>query len=806
MSTLSQQQQEGVPQMMVRKRSGTLVPVDFNKILKRVNQLCRDDLTCVAKADIVKKTINGLYDGVTTSELDNLAARNAHAMSTHHWHYNSLAGRIAISNLHKETKEKFSEVVTDLYNYHNSNKHQPLVARPFYETVMKHAEKLDAAIQHDRDYEYTYFGFKTLEYSYLLKINNVIVERPQHMLMRTALAIHEDDVDEAIKTYGYLSEKYYTHATPTLLNAGRIKNQLSSCYLMSVNDNTSSIFGNLWDCAVISQTAGGIGLNLSNIRGNGAFLASSNGYTSGIVPLLRLHDANVGYIDQGGRRPGALAAFLEPWHVDVFDFLDCKKNSGKEEFRARNLFYGLWIPDLFMWRVFNDENWTLMCPVRCPGLNDVYGQEFEDLYSQYERDGKGSRTIKAQALWQHIVETQSETGTPYMLYKDHINHKSNQKNLGPIRCSNLCTEIVQYTEADQEGAVCNLASICLNKFMSTSQDYGGRFDYDFAKLKEVTKLVVYNLNKLIDNSWYPMRGGDDNGGKDKTDLFKHSNLRHRPIGIGVQGLADTFAQLRFPFDSDGAKQLNKYIFETMYYAALEASCELAEKYGPYETYEGSPISQGILQFDMWTDEETGQSVQPIAPHNNWEALRDKIKKHGVRNSLLLTAMPTASTAQILGNNESIESFTNNVYSRRVSAGEFQLVNKYLFKDLVDLGLWTPSIRNQILLEKGSIQNIPEIPNNLKKLYKTVWEISQKVVIDLAADRAPFICQSQSLNIHMAEPTYKKISSMHFYGWKKGLKTGQYYLRTKSATEAIPFTLDTPSISCTREANCFNCGS
>jgi ribonucleoside-diphosphate reductase alpha chain len=711
------------------------------------------------------RVIEGLYEGVTTSQLDNLAAEVAASMTTTHPDYALLASRISVSNLHKSTKKSFSETMTDLYEYvdEKTGKKAPLLADDVYKIVNDNAEMLDSSIIYDRDFGYDYFGFKTLERSYLLKVNGQIAERPQHMLMRVSIGIHKDDIDAAVQTYELMSERWFTHATPTLFNAGTPKPQMSSCFLLTMKDDSiGGIYDTLKQCSQISQSAGGIGLSIHNVRATGSYIRGTNGTSNGIVPMLRVFNDTARYVDQGGgKRKGSFAIYLEPWHPDVFDFLDLKKNHGKEEQRARDLFYAMWIPDLFMERVESDGEWTLLCPDECPGLYDAYGKNFKKLYEKYEKEGKGRKTIKAQDLWYKILESQIETGTPYMLYKDAANEKSNQKNLGTIRSSNLCTEIMEYTSED-EVAVCNLASMALPKYVKD-----GKFDHE--RLFEVTYQATKNLNKIIDNNFYPIPEA------------KNSNLRHRPIGLGVQGLADTFILMRYPFDSEKAQQLNKDIFETIYYAAVTASKDLAMEDGAYETFKGSPISEGKFQFDLWG----------VTPSDRWEwdVLRDEVVKHGVRNSLLLAPMPTASTAQILGNNEAFEPYTSNIYTRRTLSGEFAVVNKHLLRDLVKLNLWNDSLKHKLIAANGSVQDIDEIPENLKELYKTVWEISQKTIIDMAADRGAYIDQSQSLNIFLEDPNFAKLTSMHFYGWKKGLKTGMYYLRTKAAADAIKFTVD-----------------
>uniref|UniRef100_H3D2J8 Ribonucleoside-diphosphate reductase n=1 Tax=Tetraodon nigroviridis TaxID=99883 RepID=H3D2J8_TETNG len=755
--------------MHVIKRDGRQEAVSFDKITSRVQKLCYGlNSEFVDPAQITLKVIQGLYSGVTTAELDTLAAETAATLTTKHPDYAILAARIAVSNLHKETKKVFSDVMEDLYNYVNPlNKlHSPMISKETLHIIRENKARLNSAIIYDRDFSYNFFGFKTLERSYLLKINGkaVVAERPQHMLMRVAVGIHQADMEAAIETYNLLSERWFTHASPTLFNAGTNRSQLSSCFLLTMKDDSiEGIYDTLKQCALVSKSAGGIGLAVSCIRATGSYIAGTNGKSNGLVPMLRVYNNTARYVDQGGnKRPGAFAVYLEPWHSDVFDFLELKKNTGKEEQRARDLFFALWIPDLFMKRVESNQDWSLMCPSECPGLTDCWGEEFEELYTRYEKEGRAKRVVKAQQLWYAIIESQTETGTPYMLYKDACNRKSNQQNLGTIRCSNLCTEIVEYTSKD-EVAVCNLASIALNMYVTPQRTY------DFHKLASVTKTIVKNLNKIIDINYYPVPEA------------KRSNLRHRPIGIGVQGLADAFILMRHPYESPEAQLLNTQIFETIYHAALEASCELAAEFGPYQTYAGSPVSRGVLQYDMW-----GKTPTDLW---DWTALKEKIAKHGVRNSLLLAPMPTASTAQILGNNESFEAYTSNIYTRRVLSGEFQIVNPHLLKDLTERGLWSDGMKNQLIAHNGSIQNIPEIPDDLKQLYKTVWEISQKTVLKMAADRGAFIDQSQSLNIHIAEPNYGKLTSMHFYGWKLGLKTGMYYLRTKPAANPIQFTLN-----------------
>jgi ribonucleoside-diphosphate reductase alpha chain len=752
--------------MYVIKRDGRKEAVKFDKITARIIKMCYGLDPLVSPEAVAMKVIEGIYDGVSTTDLDNLAAEVAAAKTIDHPDYALLASRIAVSNLHKETKKSFSDVMEDLYKYIDPKTGQraSLLADDVYEVIMNNREMLDSSIIYDRDFRYDYFGFKTLTRSYLLKLNGEIAERPQQMLMRVAVGIHKGDLTQAIKTYNLMSEGWFTHATPTLFNAGTPKPQMSSCFLLTMKDDSiEGIYDTLKSCAQISQSAGGIGLAIHNIRATGSYIKGTNGTSNGIVPMLRVFNDTARYVDQGGgKRKGSFAMYMEPWHADVFDFLDLKKNFGKEEQRARDLFYALWIPDLFMQRVEDNGDWTLMCPHECPGLSDTYGTEFEALYTQYEQEGKGRKTVKAQDLWFKILESQIETGTPYMLYKDAANNKSNQKNLGTIKSSNLCTEIMEYTAPD-EVAVCNLASLALPKFVTED----GGFDHD--KLFEVTYQATINLNRIIDGNFYPV------------EEARKSNMRHRPIGLGVQGLADAFIMLRYPFESEEARALNREIFETIYYASMTASKDLAKAEGPYETYAGSPVSQGIFQFDMWG----------VTPSSRWEwdVLKEEVKTHGVRNSLLLAPMPTASTAQILGNNECFEPYTSNIYTRRVLSGEFIIVNKHLLKDLVREGLWTKEMRQKLMASNGSVQNIHEIPQYIKDLYKTAWEISQKSIIEMAADRGAYICQSQSLNIFMENANFGKLTSMHFYGWKKGLKTGMYYLRTKAATDAIKFTVD-----------------
>ena len=754
--------------MFVIKRDGHKEPVMFDKITARIKKLCYSLNPLVDPVRVSMRVIEGLYDGVTTSELDNLAAEVSATMTTSHPDYATLAARISVSNLHKNTKKSFSETMADLYNYVNprTEKKAPLLSDEVYSVIKKNAEKLDSTIIYNRDFNYDYFGFKTLERSYLLRLNGVVVERPQHMLMRVSVGIHYDDLDSAIETYNLMSKKFFTHATPTLFNSGTPKPQLSSCFLLAMQeDSIDGIYDTLKQTAKISQSAGGIGLSIHNIRSTGSYISGTNGTSNGIVPMLRVFNDTARYVDQGGgKRKGSFAIYIEPWHSDIFDFLDLKKNHGKEEMRARDLFYAMWIPDLFMKRVESNEDWTLMCPNECPGLYDCHSEEFEKLYLNYEKEGKGRKTIKARELWEKILESQIETGTPYMLYKDACNRKSNQKNLGTIRSSNLCTEILEYT-SKEEIAVCNLASIALPMFVKNNS-------FDHKELFNVTKRVTKNLNKVIDRNYYPVKEAEN------------SNFRHRPIGLGVQGLADTFIKLRMPFTSDEAKALNQDIFETIYYAALTASMEEAQRDGTYKSYKGSPISKGEFQHNMW-----GVKDEDLSGRWDWAKLRKDIKKNGVRNSLLVAPMPTASTSQILGNNECFEPYTSNIYTRRVLSGEFIVVNKHLLEDLVKLGLWNEELKQELMKANGSIQHIDFIPQDIKDLYKTVWELSMKDIIDMARHRGYFIDQSQSLNLFMEGATMAKLTSMHFYAWKSGLKTGMYYLRTKSAVDAIKFTLD-----------------
>ena len=755
--------------MQVVNRKGERENVRFDAILEKLSGLTDGlDTNWVDAANLTKLTIEGLYDGVTTRELDQLAAETAASLASHHPDYSKLAARICVDDLHRSTKETFSEVITDLREFIDpeSGEHAPLISAEIYEIIMANKETLDNYIDYNRDFNYDYFGFKTLERSYLLKLNGEVAERPQHMLMRVAVGIHHGSIEKALETYDLMSQGYFTHATPTLFNSGTPTPQMSSCFLLTMQDDSLvGIYDTLKQCALISKSAGGIGLSIHHIRSKGSYIKGTNGESNGIVPMLRVFNDTARYVDQGGgKRKGSIAIYLEPWHPDIIQFLDLRKNHGKEELRARDLFYALWTPDLFMERVEQNADWSFFCPNECPGLQDAYGEEFKQLYESYEAQGLARETVPARTVWDKVVEAQIETGTPYMLYKDSANIKSNQKNLGTIRSSNLCTEIMEYTAKD-EVAVCNLASIALPRFVNQETK-----QFDFQKLYDVTYHVTGNLNRVIDVNYYPV------------EEARNSNMRHRPIGLGVQGLADTFAMLGMYFESDEAKALNKEIFETIYFASCTASKDAAIVEGPYSSFKGSPASEGILQFDLWgMNEHSGRW--------DWDSLKAEIVEHGMRNSLLLAPMPTASTSQILGNNECFEAFTSNLYVRRTLSGEFVVTNKHLINDLIDLGLWSLEMKDEILRHKGSIQAIAGIPEHIKELYKTTWEIKQKNVIDMAADRGAYIDQSQSMNIHMIDANPAKVTSMHFYGWRKGLKTGMYYLRTKAAADAIQFTVE-----------------
>ena len=841
----------------VTKRNGTKESISFDKILNRIKSL--GDGLSINFTSLAKKIIDRLYDEIPTTLIDELTAQQCASLATTHPHYGILASKILISNCHKNTDGNFLKICEKLYQFKDIHNNQSsILSDNQIELIRKNYTDYENMIDYNRDYLIDYFGFKTLERAYLLKINGKIIERPQHMWMRVAICIHNGQLDKVRETYDLMSQKYFTHATPTLFNAGTPRPQLSSCYLISMeSDSIRGIYNTLGDCAAISKWAGGIGLHIHNIRCAGSHIRGTNGTSNGIVPMLRVFNNTARYVDQGGgKRAGSFAIYLEPWHGDIEEFLEMKKNHGDEEARARDLFYALWIPDLFMKRIGENGDWTLMCPDKCPGLSDVYGDEFDTLYQKYEKEGKGNKTMKARDLWFKILDSQIETGTPYMLYKDACNKKSNQKNIGTIKSSNLCTEIIEYSD-ENETAVCNLASIALSKFVKDTKSpftdeitiytkndckwcdllkallkrksiefkqtninvddfdefkkthnvdtlpilyhgdklIGGysatlnllRNTFDYELLHKVTKVVTNNLNNVIDINFYP------------TDKTKTSNMRHRPIGIGVQGLADALAMMDIPFHSDEAKNINKLVFETMYHAALEMSMEIAKEKEPYSTFQGSPASQGILQFDMW-------NVTPTDRYD-WNALKNNIKTHGIRNSLLLAPMPTASTSQILGNNECFEPFTSNIYVRRTIAGEFVCINKFLLKELIELGLWTDSIKNQIIKHSGSVQDVVGIPKALKEKYKIVWEIPMKHILEMAADRGAFICQSQSTNLWMKEPTYNKLTAMHFYAWKKGLKTGIYYLRTKAKAAPQQFTIEPDKNNVEEdEEECLMCGS
>ena len=783
--------------MRVIKRNDEMEDVSFDKVLNRLKNLS-SGLT-IDVSEIAQKVCSRIYDGVKTYELDELAAYLCSSMSIEHPDYSILASRIIISNHHKNTSPSFSETIHILYNNKDNHDNQvPLVSDELYNIVNKNKEKLNTHIDYQRDYLFDYFGFKTLERAYLLRVNKKIIERPQHMWMRVAIGIHGNDIKDVLHTYDLMSKKYFTHATPTLFNAGTNRPQLSSCFLCSINDDSvAGIFDTLKEVALISKYAGGIGLHIHQIRGNGSQIRGTNGTSNGIIPMLRVFNNTARYIDQEGKRLGSIAIYLETWHSDIESFLELKKNHGSEEDRCRDLFLALWISDLFMERVKNEGKWSLMCPDKCKGLSDVYGDDFKKLYEKYESEGKYYKQINAQDLWFKILEAQIEQGVPYILYKDAANRKSNQKNLGTIKSSNLCAEVLIYSSQEETG-VCNLASICLPTYVDD-----GVFNFD--KLHEITKVITKNLNKVIDKNFYPI------------EKARISNLKHRPIGIGVQGLADVFIKLRYPFESENAKQLNKEIFETIYHAAVEASMELSKKryniindikninskildedinnyinefeknipnpkyIGAYSSFEGSPMSQGLFQFDLWNAEPSSRY--------DWDKLRTDIMEYGIRNSLLLSPMPTASTSQIMGFNESFEPFTNNIFQRKTLSGEFIVINKYLINDLISKGLWNKELKDTIVLHEGSVQNIPEIDDEMKGIYKTAWEIKQRNIIDMSADRGQYICQTQSLNIFMEEPDFQKLSSMHFYGHSKGLKTGSYYLLTRPKAKTQQFTID-----------------
>jgi ribonucleotide reductase alpha subunit len=780
--------------MKVIKRNGEYEDVSFDKVLMRLKNLSND--LNINVSEIAQKVCSRIYDGVKTSELDEMAAYLCSSMSLDNPEYNLLASRIIISNHHKNTSPSFSETVQILYDnkdIHNMN--SPLVSDELYEIVTKNKEKLNTYIDYQRDFSFDYFGFKTLERAYLIRVNKKVTERPQHMWMRVAIGIHGNDIREVLQTYDLLSKKYFTHATPTLFNSGTRRPQLSSCFLCSVNDDSvSGIYDSLKEMALISKYAGGIGIHIHQVRGKGSYIRGTNGISNGIIPMLRVFNNTARYIDQAGKRLGSIAVYLETWHCDIEAFLELKKNHGSEEERCRDLFMALWVSDLFMERVKSNKQWSLMCPDKCPGLSDVYGDDFNKLYESYERDGRYNKQINAQDLWFKILESQIEQGVPYILYKDAANRKSNQKNLGTIKSSNLCAEVLIYSSPEETG-VCNLASICLPTYIEN-----GIFNYE--KLHDVVKVITKNLNKVIDKNFYPIEKG------------RVSNLKNRPIGIGVQGLADVFMILKHPFESIEASNINKDIFETIYHAAVEASMELSKKRfhiinkilekeidedirnyvnefemknisgkycGAYSTFEGSPISNGLFQFDLWEEKPSDRY--------DWDKLRNEIKEYGVRNSLLISPMPTASTSQIMGFNESFEPITNNIFQRKTLSGEYIVINKYLINDLISMGLWNKEMRDTIILHEGSIQNILNIDKDMKELYKTSWEIKQRVIIDMSADRGKYICQTQSLNIFIEEPDFQKLSSMHFYGHSKGLKTGSYYLRTKPKAKTQQFTID-----------------
>tara|TARA_Y100000992_G_scaffold170500_1_gene114631 strand:- start:162 stop:2669 length:2508 start_codon:yes stop_codon:yes gene_type:complete len=795
-------------EMHVTKRNGETEIVSFNKILTRIKKIGNESNIKINFTSLAMKVIDQLFDYITTTQIDNLTSEQCASMASIRPEYSILASRLSISNHHKNTSNSFFSVVDKLYN--NSDifdKHTPIVTKKLFDIANKYKDEFEKIIDYERDYLIDYFGFKTLERAYLMKINGVVIERPQHMWLRVAIGIHDDNFDEIIETYNLLSQKYFTHGTPTLFNAGTPRPQLSSCFLIGMNDDSiRGIYHTLSDCALISKWAGGIGLHIHNVRASGSHIRGTNGTSNGIVPMLRVFNNTAKYVDQGGgKRNGSFAIYLEPWHADIQVFLQMRKNHGDEELKARDLFYALWIPDLFMKRVKEDKEWTLMCPDECPGLSDVYGDDFEKLYIEYENNNKGKKSVSARKLWFDILDSQMETGTPYLLYKDSVNRKTNQKNVGTIKSSNLCTEITEYSDSN-ETAVCNLASIALPAFVNNNS-------FDYEKLHEIAKVVTNNLNKIIDVNFYP------------TEKGEISNKRHRPIGIGVQGLADVFMLLNIPFHSEEAKDINKQIFETIYHAALEKSNEIAKKryddimdiwcnsnsaletnskldsffnhiekealikllnnesllIGAYSTFEDSPAHKGILQFDMW-------NVKPSSVYN-WDMLKENISKYGLRNSLLLAPMPTASTSQILGYNECFEPITSNIYNRRTNAGEFIVANKYMMKDLIDLGLWNETVKNNIIANQGSIQQITSVPQHIKDKYKTVWEIPMKHIIDMSADRGAFICQSQSLNLWLEDPNYNNLTSMHFYSWSKGLKTGIYYLRRRAVYQAQQFTIE-----------------
>ena len=789
--------------MRVKKRNGTYETVSFDKVLKRI-QLLSEDCETISAFEVAQKVCTRIYDGVSTTELDELTSYLCSSMVAENLEYDKLASRVTISNHHKKTSPSFSETIETLYNAEVQ-----VINDELYSIVKTHKDKLNSHINYHRDYLFDYFGFKTLERAYLLRVNDIIVERPQHMFMRVALGIHGNDIKDALETYDAMSQKMFLHATPTLFNFGTMREQGSSCFLLHMNDDSiQGIYDSLSECASISKYAGGIGIHIHNIRGKNSVIRGTNGNSDGIIPMLRVFNSTARYVNQSGKRNGSIAIYLEPWHCDVEQFLDLKKNHGNEEERARDLFYGLWIPDLFMERIKANEKWSLMCPDQCKNLADVYGDDFKTLYEEYEKKGMYKKQINAQDLWIKILESQIETGTPYMMYKDAVNRKSNQKNLGIIKSSNLCTEIVEYTSPD-EVAVCNLASLCLPSYINE------KGEFDFEKLGHHAKILTKNLNKIIDKNFYPL------------EKARRSNLKHRPIGIGIQGLCDTYMILKLPYESNEAALLNKKIFETIYYYSMEMSMEIAKKreetllhtgengeyhvtlneyekdlqkfIGAYSSFDGSPLSQGKFQFDLW-------GITPSM--YDWDSLRQKVVKYGTRNSLLLAPMPTASTSQIMGFTESFEVVTSNIYKRKTLAGEFIVVNKYLIKDLVELQLWNNDLKNEIIIREGSVQTIDTIPDELKALYKTSWEIKQKAYIDQACDRGAFICQSQSMNLFVDEPSFNKLNTMHFYIWSSGLKTGMYYLRTKPKANTQQFTIDPKKSksNVTEETECTSCSA
>ena len=778
--------------MYVVKRDGSKEQVLFDKITRRIENLCDGlDREFVDPVAVTMKVNQGIYSGVTTKQLDELAAQTCAYMSTNHTDYSILAARICLSNLYKETEPSFYKLVHKLRNYVHpvTLEPAPLVSQEVVDVVNSFEDVIQDAI--DEQYEtYDFFAFKTLEKSYLLKMNGSVAERPHQMLMRVSIGIHGDDIEKVLETYHFMAEKKFTMATPTLFNSGTPCPQMSSCFLMTMKeDSIGGIYDTLKNCAMISKYAGGIGISCHDVRASNSYIRGTNGTSNGLVPMLRVFNNTARYVDQGGgRRKGSIAVYLEPWHSDVEAFLDLRKNQGNELERARDLFYALWVPDLFMERVEADEKWSLFCPNEAPGLSEKCGKDFKELYDYYEnfQNGKKVRkTIKARDLWDKILDAQVETGTPYILFKDAANLKSNQKHLGIIKSSNLCTEIMEYTNKD-EIAVCNLASINLSSMVKYPYTENSYMDYDL--LEALASILTINLNKVIEKNFYPV------------EEARTSNMRHRPIGIGVQGLADAFIMMRVAFDSEEAAEINRKVFETIYYGAMSSSMRLAKIYGPHASFEGSPLSKGEFQFDLW-------DVEPSKRYD-WDSLRSNVMKYGARNSLLIAPMPTASTAQILGNNESFEPFTSNVYNRRVLAGEFAVVNKHLLKDLTKLGIWNDEVKEKLINSQGSVQNIDEIPAYLKKIYKTVWEIPQRVILDQAAARGPFVCQSQSMNVHMADPTRGKLTSMFFYGWKKGLKTGMYYLRTKPRADSILFAVDrsVKSTISSDDSDCITCSS